>query len=43
MIEEYERKKYLMTNYYRLGGKNSMMIDIDEKYDETRILTLTIN
>ena len=43
MIEEYERKKYLMTNYYRLGGKNSMMIDIDEKFDETRILTQTIN
>ena len=31
-----------MTNYYRLGGKNSMMIDIDEKFDET-ILTQTIN
>ena len=32
-----------MTNYYRLGGKNYMMIDIDEKFDETRILTQTIN
>ena len=32
-----------MTNYYRLGGKNSMMIDIDEKFDDTKILTQTIN
>ena len=32
-----------MTNYYRFGGKNSVMIHIDEKFDNTKILTETIN
>ena len=32
-----------MTNYYRFGGKNSVMIDIDKKFDNTKILTQTIN
>ena len=32
-----------MTNYYRFGGTNSVMIDIDEKFDNTKILTQTIN